>query len=72
MIEIKVLRNVILNNIDPHDQLFRCIAPPNFFFHIKKVHSFYKSDADISDLIIECFGRDKSSQKLYFIQFISI
>ena len=36
--------------------------------HIRKIQRFDKSDTDISDLIIECFSRAESCQKLYFKQ----
>ena len=41
------------------------VLPPGVanIFQIKKIQIFDKSDTDISDLIIECFGRDKSYQK---------
>ena len=40
-------------------------------FQFKKIQRFEKFDTDISDLIIECFDRDESCQKLYFKQLIS-
>ena len=43
------------------------VLPPGVakIFQIRKIQRFDKSDTDISDLIIECFGRDESYQKLY-------
>ena len=69
MIEIKVVRNFILNNIDTHDQPSRMHrSPPRSRqnFQIRKIQRYDKFDTDISDLMIECFDRDKSCQKLYF------
>ena len=40
-------------------------------FQIRKIQRYNKSDADSFDLMIERFGKDKSSQKKYFKQFIS-
>ena len=37
----------------------------------RKIQRYDKSDANISDLIIEWFDRDESCQKLYFKQLIS-
>ena len=74
MIEIKVVRNVILNNMDFHDQPSRMHCPPprsRHNFQIRKIQRFDKSDTDILDLIIECFDSDKSCQKLYFKQLLS-
>ena len=74
MIEIKCVRNVILNNIDCIINLPGCIVlPPGVakISRFEKIQWFDKSDTDISDLIIECFDRDKSCQKLYFKQLIS-
>ena len=62
MVEIKVLRNVILSNIDLHDL-------PGFMVllleiaKIFQIRKFEKSDTDISDLIMERFSRDKCCQK---------
>ena len=39
-------------------------------FQIRKIQRLDKSDTDISDLIMECFSRDKSCQKLYFKELI--
>ena len=39
---------------------------------IRKIQRYEKSDTDISDLIIEYFGGDKSYQKLYFKQLVSL
>ena len=61
MIDIKVVRMVILNNIDFHDQHFKMhFSPPEVtkIFQIRKIQRSDKSDTDISDLNI-----DKSSQK---------
>ena len=66
MIEIKVVRNVILNNFHLPYQLSRMHgSSPGVTnnFQIKKNQTFDKSDTDISDLIIESFSRDKSCQK---------
>ena len=66
MIEMNDLGNVILKNIDDHDQPFRMQrSPPRIAkkFQIRKSQRFDKSDTDISDLIIECFNRDESCQK---------
>ena len=74
MIEIKVVRNDILNNIYIHDQTYRMHrSPPRVAknFQIKKIKGIDKSDANISDSTIECFDREKSSQKLYIEQLIS-
>ena len=71
MIEIKVVRNVILNNIDIHDQPSRMHrSPPRSRqnFQIRKIQRYGKSDTDISDLMIECFDQDKSCQKCHFNQ----
>ena len=63
------MRNVISTNIDIHDQPSRylgCIVLPTGvakIFQIRKVQRFDKSDTDISDLVIECFDRDKSCKK---------
>ena len=70
MIEIKVVRNIILN-INIYDQLSRMHrSPPRSRqnFQIRKMQRYDKSDTDISDLMIECFDRDKSCQKGYFKQ----
>ena len=69
MIKIKFVRNVTLNNIDLHDELSRMHGSlprrePCSPFQIRKIQRFDKSDTDISDLIIECFNRDESCQKL--------
>ena len=75
MIEIKVVRNVILNNIDLHDQPSRMHrSPPRSRqnFPDSKNSKIDKSETDISDLIIECFDQDKSYQKIYFKQLISL
>ena len=74
MIEIKVVRNVILNNIDILDQPFRIHCSPSRSrqnFPDTKNSKIAKSDTDISDLIIECFDQDESYQKLYFKQLVS-
>ena len=66
MIAMKVVRNVILNNIDLHDQTSRMHrSQPGVakIFQIKNIQRFNKSDTNILDLIIECFSRDKSCQK---------
>ena len=66
MIELKVVRNYILNNIDLHDQLFKLfkIHPVvTKIFQIRKIQIVDKSDRDTSDFIIECFSRDESCQK---------
>ena len=76
IIEIKVIINVIVNNIDIHDQPSRMHRSPSRsrpkisdYKNFKdKINLFNK---DISDLIIEYFGRNKSCQKIYFKQFIS-
>ena len=63
MIEIKVVRNVILNNIDVHDQPSRihCSTPEVAkIFQIRIIQIFDQSDTDISDLIIKYFYRDES------------
>ena len=39
-------------------------------FQIRKIQRFDISDTDISDLIIECFSRDKCCQKWHFKQLI--
>ena len=56
MIRIKVVRNVILNNIDFYDQPSRMyvwrLPRIRQNFQIRKVQRFDKSDADISDLMI--------------------
>ena len=68
MIEIKVVRNIILNNIDTHNQSSRMHrSPPRSRqnFPDSKIQRFDKSDTDISDLIIECFDRDESCQKCH-------
>ena len=46
------------------------LLPPGVtkIFQIRKIQRFDKSDTDISDLIIECFSRNKSSQKCHFKQ----
>ena len=45
--------------------LFCTVLPPGVakIFQIRKIQRFDKFDTDISDLIIECFGRDESCQK---------
>ena len=50
------------------------VLPPGVTknFQSRKIQRFDKCDTNISNLIIECFGRDKSSQKLYFKQLICI
>ena len=54
MIEIKGVRNIILNNINPHDQPSRMhCSHPRSPQNIPD-----KSDTNISDLTIECFSRD--------------
>ena len=55
MIEIKVVQNVISNNIDLHNQLSRMYHSPPVvtkIFQIRKIQIFDKSDTDISDLIM--------------------
>ena len=44
------------------------VLPPGVtkIFQIRKIQRYDKSDKDISDLIIECFDRYESCQKLYF------
>ena len=70
-------KNVILNKIDLHDQPFRKHrSPPNspkFSPLSRQNFSDSKNSkiwqiSDISDLIIECFGRNKSCHKWYFKQ----
>ena len=59
MIEIKLVGNIMLNNIDLHDQPFRMHrSPPRSCqnFPDSKISKIVKSDTDISDLIIECFN----------------
>ena len=71
MIEIKIVKNVFLNNIDLHDRpsRMRRFSPGvTNIFQIRKIQIFDKSDTDISDFIIECFNQNKSCQKLYFKQ----
>ena len=61
MIEMKVVRNIIFNNIDLHDQPSRMhSSPPGVAknFQIRKIQRLDKSDTDISDWIIECFDRN--------------
>ena len=58
-----------LDNIDFYDQPSRMHPSPSRSrqnFQIKKIQISDKSDTDISDLIIECSGRDESCQKWYF------
>ena len=74
MIEIKVVRNFILNYINLHDEpsrMHRSLPRSRQNFPDLKNSKIDKSDTDISDLIIQCFDQDKSNQKLYFKQFIS-
>ena len=62
IIEIKVVRNIILNNIDILYQPSRMYrSPPRIakIFQIRKIHRFDKSDTDISDLIIGVFIKKK-------------
>ena len=75
IIEIKVVRNVILNNIDLHNQPCRMHRSPSSsrqkFSNSKKSRKKINLiDKNISDLIIECFDGNKSCQKWYFKQFI--
>ena len=66
MIEIKFVKNVILNNIDINDQPFRMHrSPPKSRqnFQIRKIPRYDKSETDTSDLMIECFDRYSSYQK---------
>ena len=74
MVKIKVVRNVILNNNDLYDQpsrmhrsLLRSRQKISRFKNFKDLTNL----TDISDLIIECFCRDKSCQKWYFKHLIS-
>ena len=63
---MKVVRNLILNNIDNHNQSSRMHCPPSRSRQNvlnRKIQRYDKSDTDISDLMIECFDRDKSCQK---------
>ena len=48
------------------------VLPPGVakIFQVRKILRYDQSDADILDLIIECFDRDESCQKLYFKQLI--
>ena len=76
MIEIKVVRNVILNNIDFYDQLSRMHRSPSRSRPNSKIFEKLKDQINLidkknSDLVIECFDRNKSCQKLYFKQLIS-
>ena len=67
-VNIKVVRNVILNNIDINDQPFRMHrSPPRSRqnFPDSKNSKIYTFFTDISDLIIESFDRDESCQKWY-------
>ena len=57
MIEMKVVRNLILN-IELHDQPFSMHrSPPGVakIFQIRKIQRYDKSDTDISDLFIRVF-----------------
>ena len=58
MIEIKVVKNLILNNIDFHDQPSRMHgSPPQKSPKIFRFEIFQNLTnlTDISDLVIECF-----------------
>ena len=72
MIEMKVVRNVILNNIDFYDQPFRMLQPSQESPKFSRLENFkdLTNLTDISDLII-VFCLDKSCQKWYFKQLIS-
>ena len=73
IIEIKVVRNVISNNIDIYDQPSRIHrSPPRSRqnFPDSKNSKIDKSETNISYLIIECFDQDESCQELYFKQLI--
>ena len=75
IIEIKVVRNVILNNIDFHDQPSRMHRSPSRSRQKISDSKKFKEkinliDKNISDLIIECFDRNKTCQKWYFKQLI--
>ena len=62
MVEMKVFRNVILN-IDLHDQPFMMHRSPLMSRQTFSRFENFKDLTyltDISDLIIECFCRDKS------------
>ena len=67
MIEIKVVRNVILNNIDIYDQPFRIHRSPP-----RSRQNFPDSKNSkitvISNDTVHCFGRNRSCQKLRYKQ----
>ena len=56
-----------------HDQPSRMHrSPPRSCQNwLRKIQRFEKSDTDISDLIIQCFNRDESYQKLYLKQLVT-
>ena len=56
---IKVVRNIILNNIDINVQPSRMYIGAAKKFPIRKIQRFHKSKADISDLIIVFWSREK-------------
>ena len=67
MIEIKVVRNVILNNIDLHDQPFRMHRSPSRSpqnFPDSKKFKTLTNLTDILHLIIEYFRRGLSLLRL--------
>ena len=74
MIEMKVLRNVILNNIDLHDQPSRMYGSPpmsrqNFpDFPDCNFRQKNSKITVISNDTVHCFGRNKSCQKLRYKQ----
>ena len=70
MIEIKVVRNVILNNIDLHDQPSRMhLSPP------RSCQKFSNSKNSKITVIfnetVHCFGRNKSCPKLRYKQLLT-
>ena len=75
LIGIKVVRNIILNNMDQNDQPSRmhrspCRSRQKCSDSKKFKDKINLIDKNISDLIIECFDRKKSGQKWYFKQLI--
>ena len=75
IIEIKLLRKVIFNNIYLYDQPSRMDRSPSRsrqkISDSKKIkEKINLIDKNISDLIIECFDRNKSCQKWYVKQLI--
>ena len=61
---MKVVRNVILNNIDIHDQSSRMHRFPPGVAKIFQIREIQRLQLFPMTYTVHCFGRNKSCQKL--------